>query len=57
MRKAIAIAARPSQTDTAWLAVLRFVLVSGCASTLILARYPLPFCLASLRPIPCHSLA
>jgi hypothetical protein len=45
MRKAIAIAiaARPSQTDTAWLAVLRFVLVSGCASTLILARYPLPF--------------
>lgn len=43
MRKAIAITARPSQTDTAWLAVLRFVLVSGCASALILARYPLPF--------------
>lgn len=43
MRKAIAIAARPSQTDTVWFVVLRFVIVSGCASALILARYPLPF--------------
>lgn len=43
MRKAIAIAARPSHADTGWFAVLRFVLVSGCASALILARYPLPF--------------
>jgi len=43
MSKAVAIAARPSQTDGAWTVVLRFVLVSGCASALILARYPLPF--------------
>jgi hypothetical protein len=32
-----------STNDVAWRAVLRFVLVSGCASALILARYPLPF--------------
>jgi hypothetical protein len=43
MRKAIAIAARPSQTEAPWAVVLRFALVSGCASALILARYPLPF--------------
>ncbi|WAC22134.1 hypothetical protein [Blastomonas sp. SL216] len=42
MSKAIAISAR-AQTDAAWTVVLRFVLVSGCASALILARYPLPF--------------
>lgn len=35
--------AKPAVHDVAMLAVLRFVLVSGCASALILARYPLPF--------------
>lgn len=43
MRKAIALTARPSQIEAPWAVVLRFVLVSGCASALILARYPLPF--------------
>ncbi len=42
MSKARALVARPIP-DAAWIAVLRFVLVSGCASALILARYPLPF--------------
>lgn len=42
MTKARALTARPIN-DAAWHAVLRFVIVSGCASALILARYPLPF--------------
>lgn len=42
MSKARALVARPIP-DAALIAVLRFVLVSGCASALILARYPLPF--------------
>lgn len=43
MSKSRAMSARPSQSEAAWAAVLRFVLVSGCASALILARNPLPF--------------
>jgi hypothetical protein len=42
MDKARALSAR-STDDVAWLAILRFVIVSGCASALIVARYPLPF--------------
>jgi len=38
-----AILARPSKNNTAVLAVVRFMLVSGCATALMLARYPLPF--------------
>ncbi|MFC3310051.1 hypothetical protein [Blastomonas aquatica] len=38
-----AIFVQAPRTDPAMFAVLRFVLVSGCASALILARYPLPF--------------
>jgi hypothetical protein len=41
MIKAAALA-KPVRSDDALSAVLRFVLVSGCASALILARYPLP---------------
>ncbi|WP_017669810.1 hypothetical protein [Blastomonas sp. AAP53] len=41
MHKAATLA-KPSRQDVALLAVLRFVVVSGCASALILARYPLP---------------
>ena len=42
MTKSIALA-RPAQTDPLVLAVLRFAMVAGCASALIMARYPLPF--------------
>jgi hypothetical protein len=35
--------AKPTPQDAAALAVLRFALVSGCATALIMARYPLPF--------------
>lgn len=41
MSKAAHLAAQ-ARHDAAWLVVLRFVLVSGSASALILARYPLP---------------
>ncbi|WP_287889315.1 hypothetical protein [Blastomonas sp.] len=41
MSKARALIARPIP-DAAFIAVLRFVMVSGCATALIFARYPLP---------------
>lgn len=41
MSKALSNAVRP-HSDAAWLAVLRFVLVAGCASAVIMARNPLP---------------
>ncbi|WP_269429434.1 hypothetical protein [Sphingomonas sp. 35-24ZXX] len=42
MSKAVALAA-PSGHDPVWQGVIRFMLVSGCATALMLARYPLPF--------------
>ncbi len=42
MSKSIALAARPLHNAPLQTA-LRFVLVSGCATALIMARYPLPF--------------
>jgi hypothetical protein len=34
--------AKPSRQDAVLLAALRVIVVSGCATALILARYPLP---------------
>lgn len=42
MQKTAALA-RSVQPDALTLGVLRFMLVSGCATALLLARYPLPF--------------
>ena len=42
MAKTVALA-HAAQSDPLTLAVVRFAMVAGCATALIMARYPLPF--------------